>query len=219
MPKVSRPVVWTAVAAVTGYAVVWLTQPTATTPTHHARIGHTTTVVDSSGITAEDLAAHFPRYQGGSRDPFAPGVVPPSTATASLFSVASDGTTQSGWALTGIDTINGVTSALIENSKTGDSVNLNVGDTWQGMKVASIGTDAVVFNNVLGLPTRLTFVTTVPDAPSPTAAAAAAAAAATPGATTADGMPSDSSVSPLPPMPVTDNSSARGRRRGRRQSF
>lgn len=160
MAKISRPAVYTAVAAVSVYAVVLLTQPDAPAPTHkrvimrHAR-------ADADSYLANDLSAHFARYQAGKRNPFLsklPAAKPPAGAGSAAHGE---------WVLTGINIINGVPNALVENSATGDSVFLRPGDRWRGLRVLSIGTDAIAFLNALGQQTHLTFRPLEAVAPAP----------------------------------------------------
>jgi hypothetical protein len=212
MPKVSRTIVWSIVAGITGIAVLWLTQPQTPTTTTHIRASHSAAAAGSTdGITQADLHAHFPRYTGTSRNPFAPLVAEatlPNGSSPSGFTIAGQGGAQSGWSLTGIDTVNGVTSALVENGKTGESVFLHPGQHWQGFRVAALESNAVILTDPAGQQTRLAFITTVPDSqkptPGPTASTTAPGAAST---------PSMDSISPLPPMPFSSNG-RRGRRRG-----
>ena len=63
MAKISRPVVYSVVAAVAVYAVVLLTQPDA--PPRHRRTasGAAHAAPTRMPVTDADLAAHFARYQ------------------------------------------------------------------------------------------------------------------------------------------------------------
>lgn len=193
MPKVSRPVIYTALAAVAAYALVLNTQPDTTT-TRHVFLTRNTTqaAADPNGILPEDLNAHFPRYSGGARDPFAPEVVIARPKTVTGASAGRNRTNATGWALTGINSINGVASALIENSATGDSVFLQPGDRWQGLRVVAIKDDRVVFQNALGREDTLTFA---PPADDKTNASGNPAAGAAPSA--------PSIPLSLPPYPVS----------------
>ncbi|MGI4791551.1 MAG: hypothetical protein ACRYFS_22235 [Janthinobacterium lividum] len=160
MAKISRPAVYTFVAAVAVYAVVLLTQPDPPAPhprTHAVR--HTEVAAD--GFLPEDLSAHFARYHSGKRDPFQ------SKSAGLRGAEAASGMKHGTWTLTGINTINGVPNALIEDSVTGDSVFLKPGDRWQGLRVLSIGTDAVAFLNALGQQTHLAFRPLEAAAPEP----------------------------------------------------
>ena len=160
MPKVSRPVVYTALAAVAAYALVLNTQPDTATVRHTTQrvMTRTTQAADPSGVLPADLSAHFPRYTGGARDPFAPGVVlPRPKASAPSAATARALSAQTGWTLTGINSVNGVSSALIENAATGESVFLQPGDRWNGLRVVSIKPDRVLFQNALGHQDSLTF--------------------------------------------------------------
>jgi hypothetical protein len=157
-------------------------------PNNDTAVTKTTSVStssDSSQTASNDVenstTAHFARYTGTSRDPFIPGVAldnPDSGGPGSLVNGSK-------WQLTGINSINGITSALIENADT--SVFLKVGDRWNGLRVASISDDAVNFINSLGQVTQLGF------APPPEPADSGIGGLGT-------NAPSVSQVSPLPPL-------------------
>jgi len=124
---------------------------------NHKNFGTASSQIDdTSGIMPEDLTAHFPRYPGGSRNPFIPAVVSGSA-------LAAGNKTTSSWALTGINSIDGVTTALVENGATGDSVFLKVGDHWNGLHVVSIGSQSATFVDPNGKVTQLSFPLVAPD--------------------------------------------------------
>jgi hypothetical protein len=153
MAKISRPAVYTLVGAVAVYAWFILTQPDVPVPTRKVHVLlHAAPGADD--FAAADLSAHFARYQAGKRDPFLPHL--PASAGLAASKAASHAEPGK-WALTGISSLNGVPNALVENSVTGDSVFLKPGDRWHGLRVLSIGTDAVAFINALGQQTSLAF--------------------------------------------------------------
>lgn len=171
MAKVSRPVIYTALAAVAAYALFLNTQPQTPTLTKRVRVSRTLPAANASGILPEDLKARFPRYAGGRRDPFVPGVA----LARRTLPEATAMNAQTGWTLTGISAVNGTASALIENPATGESVFLQPGDRWNGLRVVSIRPDRVLFLNGLGRHDALTFAAppedktggvSVPSAPS-----------------------------------------------------
>jgi hypothetical protein len=192
MPKVSRPVIYTALAAVAAYALVLNTQPDKPTVKRVIHTTRTTQTADANGILPSDLNAHFPRYAAGSRDPFVAGVVLPRQHLVKAAAPSPLGGARTGWALTGINSVNGVASALIENSATGESVFLQPGDRWNGLRVVSIKPDRVEFQNGLGRQDTLTF------AQPPDDKTAAAGGVTVP---TAPGLPG--SALTLPPYPVS----------------
>lgn len=209
MAKVSRPIVYTALFAVVVGAYVFLTQPDAPKATKKLRLTRSSTT-NANGISDADLNAHFDRYTGGGRDPFIAGVVPLNPALASAPSLVPTG--RAGWALTGVNEVNGIQQAVIENSTTSQSEYLTQGQTWNGLKVVSIAPDHVELQNVLGQTTQLTFaappdvkgVSTLPNGTVTTDASTPANMA----------LPSIADVGPLPPLP-TDSTSGRTRRRNR----
>jgi hypothetical protein len=156
----SRTIIYTAVGAVAVYAIFLYTQPpTSTTATPRVAVTSADTTQSSGtddNMTPADLAAHFARYTGGKRDPFVPGVINISAQTQVSTPFGAPGK-RGGWTLTGINEINGVTSAVLENSGTGDSVFLQQGDEWDGLKVVSIDDQDVVFENALGQKSTLGF--------------------------------------------------------------
>ena len=182
-PKISRPVVYSLVGAVAVYAVVLLTQPDAPAPHRRAHTARRA-AADADAFAAADLSAHFARYHAGKRDPFL-------SKLPHAKPQAAPGAGRGQWTLTGINIINGVPNALVEDSATGDSVFLKPGDRWRGLRVLSIGTDAVAFLNALGQQTHLAF--------RPLEAALPAPGGRGPGGFHLQGL---GTVSPLAPMPV-----------------
>lgn len=186
--KISRPAIYTLVAAVTIYAVVLLTQPDAPAPAHKKHPVRRA-LADADTFTPADLSAHFARYQAGKRNPFL-SKLPPAKPSAGK----GGGGERGEWTLTGINIIDGVPNALVENSVTGDSVFLKPGDRWRGLRVISIGTDAIAFLNALGQQTHLAFRSLEAVAPTP--------GGRVPGGFRLQGL---GTVSPLLPMPVGPN--------------
>lgn len=214
MAKISRPAVYTFVGAVAVYAVVLLTQPDAPVArrkTHELR--HATTQADA--WTQADLTAHFARYAGGKRNPFWSALPAAQAAGAPGGKGGRNPAPPGGpgqWALTGINVINGAPVALVENGVSGESVFLKVGDHWRGLRVLSIGTEAVTFLNMLGQQTFLAFRS--PDDPAP--GASASAASRLPGLNAGGpllAMPiAPGSIRPLPVLPPSGSPSpSRGR--------
>lgn len=186
--KISRPAVYTLVGAVAVYAAVLLTQPDAPAPHRRVHTARRATGEADAAVTQADLMAHFARYHAGKRNPFLPKLplVKPQARPG-----AASGGGRGQWTLTGINIINGVPNALVEDSATGDSVFLKPGDRWRGLRVLSIGTDAVAFLNALGQQTHLAFRPLEAVAPEPGARG--------PGGFHLQGL---GTVSPLSPMPV-----------------
>ncbi len=196
MAKISRPAVYTFVGAVAVYAWVILTQPDAPTPAHKVRATRPA-ASHAEDLAAADLAAHFTRYQAGKKNPFLPHL----PASAGMAAEKTAHAEQGKWTLTGISSINGVPNALVE-SAAGDSVFLKPGDRWRGLRVLSIGTDAVILLNALGQQTSLAF--------RPLGASLPDAGAGAPGVGgfqlqplgTVSPMPvTPGSIRPLPPLP------------------
>lgn len=190
MAKISRPIVYSALGAVVVYTIIVLTQPDAPVVKHKVRVtsGHAQASADA--FTDEDLKAHFARYAISDRNPFLPALLPGKDLAKITKAVVA--AAPSGWALTGVNVINGIPNALLENGKTSDSVFLQPGDRWQGLRVAEIGSDTVTFVNALGQQTHLGFRVEKEINPNGTAG---------PGG---NGSPFHlpPGVGPLPPMPV-----------------
>jgi len=204
MPKFSKPFLVTIIAS--ALILVWyFLSPQDTTTTHHA--AHTTKIASNTdGFTAADLDAHFVRYAGGSRDPFIPGVLN-VTGNGQSGSLAEG---KSGWALTGINSVDGDQTACVENTATNESVFLKKGQTWNGLKVVAVAESGVLFENQLGQQTTLGFKDPEPDKGTP-----GVAAGIDPNA------PSVAGIEPLPPMPLYGNQRPYAvlRRRNRRRDY
>jgi hypothetical protein len=186
MAKISRPVVYSFVGAAVVYAIVVLTQPDAPVTKHRVHVTSLVHAASDATFTDEDLAAHFARYSGGTRNPFLPALLLGKAAASTVHAGPN------GWALTGINVLNGVPNALLENVKTNDSVFLKPGDGWQGLRVLSIGDDTVVFVNALGQQTHLSFNVTEKE-PGTGPSGAGSPFRLPPG------------IGPLPPLPVGPN--------------
>ncbi len=157
MAKISRPIIYLVVIGAVAYAAVLLTEPEQKAKKVTPR---TTQAVSKApvGFTEADMTAVFPRYNGKYQDAFQPKVVvkkevpAPAPSPAPVF-----GNGVGVWALTGINTVNGVRSALVENSTTQETVFLETGDTWNGYRVQAIEPSALVLVNGEGKQTRLIF--------------------------------------------------------------
>jgi hypothetical protein len=189
--KVS-PVVYVAAFSVVAFLVVQFTTPPVPTASPKAPVR--TTAASAGAATADDTDApdpdadvHFPRYAGGTRDPFAAVVVPTSPHPVQVAAVVRPAQQ---WNLTGITDIDGVSSALLENSKTGDTVFLRRGDHWNGTQVAGISDQAVTLVDSRGDRTSVGFV-------DPSVSSQGGAPAEGGGRPQ---IPSLSSIGPLPPL-------------------
>ena len=147
----SRLIIYTLVAAVAAYAYVLQTTPDKSTKKTTKHTSHKTVTSSADGITDADLTAHFARYTPTGKDPFVPAIALRPSAPGVL------GDSGGQWSLTGVNTIDGVTTATVENPASDDSVFLKVGDSWNGLRVTSITSESVAFENALGQPTTLSF--------------------------------------------------------------
>lgn len=193
--KISRPAVYTLVGAVAVYAVVLLTQPDAPAPHRKVRAVRRASAGAEGAVTQADLTAHFARYHAGKRNPFL-SALPKAGPESAPGGVPGGGRGE--WTLTGINIINGVPNALVENGATGDSVFLKPGDRWRGLRVLSIGTDAVAFLNALGQQTHLAFRPLEAVAPAPGGRGA--------GGFRLQGLGTVGPLPPLSPLPVVPGS-------------
>jgi hypothetical protein len=158
--KISRPIIYVAVLGAVAYAAVLLTEEKP--PPRKAAPRVTASGPKApAGFTAADMTASFPRYQGKNRDAFAPKVVAKKraaeTVAGGLAPPLPPAIATGVWVLTGISSVNGVPSALVENGSTGESVFLKQGDLWSGMTVKAIEPEAVILVNAMGKSTRLVF--------------------------------------------------------------
>jgi hypothetical protein len=158
--KISRPIVYVAVIGAIAYAAVLLTEPDKP-PVKVVR--RTAPAVQApKGFAEEDLNAVFPRYAARARDAFLPKVMSSKRSVATAPADGKSAETASGlpagvWMLTGITSVNGVRTALVENGSAGDSVFLKVGDIWNGMRVAAIEQNSLVMVSPAGRKTRFGF--------------------------------------------------------------
>lgn len=142
-----RPIPLTLMIGACVYAYFWSTG-SPTTTTHHLRKSSSLgSGADADGMTPADYAAHFKPYEPSKRDPF-----------ASALNLSNTLAGEKGeWDLTGINSSDGVTTAVVENKTTGDNAFLRTGDTWNGLHVLSITADSVTLENEIGQDTKLSF--------------------------------------------------------------
>ena len=167
-------------------AVVLNLEPDSTTATtHRLGVAERLNTIQSASVEDDDTI-HFPKYKGTARDPFIPAVVFDNPTVGGPGSLVNG----SKWELTGINSVNGVVSALIENPETNESVFLQQGDSWHGLRVASISDDSINFVNALGQVTQMGFADQAPANSSQTIGAA--------------NTPSVNQITPLPPLNPND---------------
>ncbi len=168
---VSKPILYVALLAVVVYAATTLNG--SDPPKKVAKPPKT--AAKPTGDVAfkdEDYKAHFASYTPQPKDAFLPKVIPSS---AQLDKKHGAQPVMGKWMLTGVNTVNGATSAVLENDSTHDIQILKQGDTFNGATVVSIEPLAVNFVNKLSQVSRLAFAE--PEPPKETAAAVTPAAA------------------------------------------
>jgi hypothetical protein len=148
--KISRPVIYTAILAVAAYAVVVVTEPSKTTkkvtkkPFASRKLG-----TKAEQFLPEDYKAKYARLPNTVRDSFRPIVIG-AGGSRLLEPLRLDGLPiaftggDPNWRYTGTAEVNGVREALIENTATGESVWLRIGQAWKNAVLTSIESEAVV---------------------------------------------------------------------------
>lgn len=164
MIKISKPILYTLLIG-GGAALYFLTTPD-DPPTKHTKKTAKSAAMAQNGITEADLKAHFARFTVASRDAFAPKVIPKKSSALLGNPNAKNGMQgpTGTWALTGINVINGVRTAVMENGSTHDILSLKPGDSWNGLRVASVGEDSIEVINAQNQKSRITFVDPKADA-------------------------------------------------------
>lgn len=152
--KVSRPIVYFAVAAVIGTAVYLYTEPAAVVKKAPAKKLPVRQTGGIPGILPEDYELKFPTLSPASRDVFRPLVARTTTTRA----VSDDsGFGSGGWRLTGISIVNGQRQATVE-SLNGDLASLRLGQTFDGFIVRAISDLDVTIEGPDGKREKLRFV-------------------------------------------------------------
>ena len=199
MAKISRPVVYAAVLGVAAYAVVLLTEPDAPKKKPAIRIAASAAEAPK-GFLKEDLTANFARYKGSKNDAFRPKAVSRRSQVVTAKAAVADTralTPNAGgvWILTGIASVNGVLSALVENAAADQVIFLKAGETWNTLKVTAIEPDAVILVNLQGKKTRISFPLVAEEKPAGRAGPIAPV-------TSAPAAPSVPQVAPMPVPPL-----------------
>ncbi len=158
MAKISRPILYVALLGAVAYAAVVLTEPQPVSK-KKATARPNPTAIAADGFTKADYTARYGRYHGPRRDAFLPAIRSARKADALAAAAGSlpPNILGQNWQLTGISSVNGVRSALLENSTTADTVFVKAGERWNGFRVAAIEPTAIVVVNPSGQATRLGF--------------------------------------------------------------
>lgn len=152
--KVSRPVIYVAMAAVIGAAVYFYTEPAAVVKKPVAKKPSVRQTVGIPGILPEDYEVKFASVPSGSRDVFRPLV---SRTTTSRGSADGGGFGSGGWHLTGISVVNGQRLATVESAN-GDLASLRLGQSFDGYMVRAISDLDVTIEGPDGKREKLRFV-------------------------------------------------------------
>ncbi|MFM7186503.1 MAG: hypothetical protein ACKO14_01665 [Armatimonadota bacterium] len=151
--KVSRPVIYIAVAAVIGAAVYFYTEPA---PVVRKAVTKKPTLRQSVGIPGilpEDYELKFATVSPAPRDVFRPLVA--RTTTRGVGGDGGFGT--GGWRLTGISIVNGQRQATVESTN-GDLASLRLGQTFDGYSVRAISDLDITVEGPDGKREKLRFV-------------------------------------------------------------
>lgn len=161
MARLKGPIPIVLVLAAVAYGVVLLTEGDQPATGAGARKSAKSRAGKGAEADARALVC-FPRYRAAGKDAFAPGVI--AQKAGSMEAPVLMG--ESGmWALTGISTTNGVTSALLENGSTHETAFVRTGDKWNGLTVAAIEPTEVVFRDKQGGDHRVTFAIPTDEVP------------------------------------------------------
>lgn len=207
--KISRPVIYLAVASVVGYAAfVYLTPPTVLKKNLNSKVSQNQ-AKNMDGILPEDYDLTFQGVVALDRDIFKPLIV----RTTNMDNQGDRTFGQGGWRLTGITMLDGKRNALLESAN-GDLASLSLGQVWEGYLVTAINETDVTLKTPDGKREKLQFIdTTVTEAP-------AVKISLTPDASVPPNQQLQTAPQPLQPapnpQPAVGNAPEQGRR-GRRQ--
>jgi len=152
--KISRPVIYIAVAAVIGAAVYFYTEPAAVVKKAATKKPTVRQTVGIPGILPEDYELKFAATTPAPRDVFRP-LVARTTTTRGVGGDSGFGS--GGWRLTGISIVNGQRQATVESTN-GDLASLRLGQTFDGYIVRAISDLDITIEGSDGKREKLRFV-------------------------------------------------------------
>lgn len=152
--KISRPVIYIAVAAVIGAAVYFYTEPAAVVKKATTKKPTVRQTVGIPGILPEDYELKFAATTPAPRDVFRP-LVARTTTTRGVGDDSGFGS--GGWRLTGISIVNGQRQATVESTN-GDLASLRLGQTFDGYIVRAISDLDITIEGSDGKREKLRFV-------------------------------------------------------------
>lgn len=148
MAKLSKSMQWVLILAITGgTAAFFLTEQEGGGKRAKPKAVASKSTAPE-GFKEEDMTARFPRLNAPVRNVFVPKVATKKAQPAAAAPHPAIGVrVKPTWSLTGIYVQNGTRLALLENSSTGESQTLAVGQSWQGQPIIAIKTDGILFAN------------------------------------------------------------------------
>ena len=152
--KLSRPVIYIAVAAAIGAGVYFYTEPAAIVKKPAVKKASLRQAEGIPGILPEDFELKFSGVTPSSRDLFRPLV---SRTTTSRGAGDDSGFGSGGWRLTGISIVNGQRQATVESTN-GDLASLRLGQIFDGYIVRAISDLDVTIEGTDGKREKMRFV-------------------------------------------------------------
>ena len=152
--KLSRPVIYIAVAAAIGAVVYLYTEPAAIVNKPAVKKASLRQAEGIPGILPEDFELKFSGVTPSSRDLFRPLV---SRTTTSRGAADGAGFGSGGWRLTGISIVDGQRFATVESTN-GDLASLRLGQSFDGYIVRAISDLDVTIESPDGKREKLRFV-------------------------------------------------------------
>ena len=152
--KLSRPVIYIAVAAAIGAGVYLYTEPAAVVKKPTVKKSTLRLSEGTTGILPEDYELKFAAVAPSGRDLFRP-LVARTTTTRGVGDDSGFGS--GGWRLTGISIVNGQRQATVESTN-GDLASLRLGQTFDGYIVRAISDLDVTIEGTDGKREKLRFV-------------------------------------------------------------
>lgn len=150
MASLKGPVPLVLGAAVLVYVVFSMTGSNTTTKSSSST-GRT-----GKGQATKTTEVRFSPYVSRGHNAFMPLVLQERLAGGDGVGFSPDGGA-SQWNLTGISTVNGVQTAVLENSSSKEVVFLRQGEVWNGHRLMSVDGTSVLFHTKEGRPIRVNF--------------------------------------------------------------
>jgi hypothetical protein len=144
MAQISKPVLYLGLVATVVAAWVLTSEDAPNSASSTKKKKKPSVTRNATVFLPEDYKASFPVLNEPMKNAFKPLVARKSGSPELAMGDMGIPVAEAGWIYTGMADIDGVPTALLENTRTGDGVFLKQGESWKGVRVQRIAPEEII---------------------------------------------------------------------------